>query len=210
MNGRVIKFEGSAHAQVDRLLPWWVNGTLDEDERALVEQHLAECPPCQHEAAWLRGLQEQYAEDDAPAADVTRAARRLRRRLANETLHVHATAPTPWWRQGWRLGWLAVAQAALIIVLGASLFHQRAAGYHTLGGAEPANAVLVVVFDPQTSEAQMRQLVRDSHAHIVGGPTEAGAYLISLPSSGAAAARSQLQGSGHVTLVESLDGGAQP
>ena len=28
MSGRVLKFEGSVHAEADRLLPWWVNGTL--------------------------------------------------------------------------------------------------------------------------------------------------------------------------------------
>lgn len=210
MNGRVIKFEGSVHAQADRLLPWWINGTLNDDERAQVEQHLSECAQCRHEAQWLRRLQDAYASDDVPIEDPALAARRLRRRLAAQTARSNAPERQPWWRREWRFGWLAVAQAVLIVALGGALIHQRSVTYHTLGATLPTHPMLVVMFDPHTSEAQLRDVLHATGARIVGGPTETGAYLITVPQGQLASARTQLQGSGHVTLVESLDAGANP
>ena len=46
MSGRVLRFEGSAHTEAQRLLPWFVNGTLKDEELALIERHLAK-PECQ-------------------------------------------------------------------------------------------------------------------------------------------------------------------
>ena len=36
MSGRVLPFEGSAHDEAQRLLPWLVNGRLEDRERAVV------------------------------------------------------------------------------------------------------------------------------------------------------------------------------
>jgi len=42
MSGRVLPFDPPAHKVADVLLPWFVNGTLDEDELAFVQQHLGD------------------------------------------------------------------------------------------------------------------------------------------------------------------------
>lgn len=39
--------QSSEHRSVDELLPWYVNGTLDDRERAQVERHLTTCSSCQ-------------------------------------------------------------------------------------------------------------------------------------------------------------------
>ncbi|NUO73813.1 MAG: zf-HC2 domain-containing protein, partial [Frateuria sp.] len=85
MSGRVLRFEGTVHAEADRLLPWLANGTLESEERAWVEQHLGDCAACQRELAWLQSLRSARREEPAPAADTARALRRLRRRLVPAT-----------------------------------------------------------------------------------------------------------------------------
>lgn len=210
MKGRVIRFEGSAHAQADRLLPWWVNGTLADDERAQVERHLEECPACRREAAWLRALQEEYPGDEPVAVDAPRAMRRLRRRIAAGAA-VLPVPPIPARRQRGRwLAWLAAVEAVLILGFGASLFHQQHATYHTLGAPAARASLLVVMFDPRISEAQLRQLLRAGDARIVDGPTTAGAYLLRVPGAHVDAARKALRGSPEVTMVESLEADGQP
>ena len=34
------------HEKTVELIPWYVNGTLQAEERRAVEQHLSECLPC--------------------------------------------------------------------------------------------------------------------------------------------------------------------
>src|SRR6185503_8889039 len=46
----------AVHERVQELLPWYVNGTLDEREAREVERHLFSCPGCEKEAAQCRAL----------------------------------------------------------------------------------------------------------------------------------------------------------
>jgi len=207
MNGRVIKFEGSVHAHADRLLPWYVNGTLDDDERAQVEHHLVECMPCQDEVAWLHAVQEQFAEQ-AQKDDVSPKLRQLHRRVAR--LHGTPRTSPAWQRREKGLAWLAAVQAAVILGLSVVVLHPQHDSYRTLSTSGSQDALLVVMFDPHTREAQMRELVRSSHARIVGGPTEAGAYVLRVPEASSAATRKMLLGSPQVTLVEDLSTGGHP
>lgn len=210
MNGRIIKFEGSVHAKADRLLPWWVNGTLAEAERLQVELHLAECASCRREAAWLRALQEEYPDHQPAADDTPHPMRRLRRRIASEERAMSPPSHAVWYRRGRRLVWLAAAQAALVLGLGVALWHEQHPAYHTLGVQADKGSLLVVVFDPRISEAQLRQLVRAGDARIVGGPTAAGAYLLRVPDARANAVRRMLHDSNGVTMVENLEAGGNP
>ena len=42
----IIRLRGSPHEQAQQLLPWYINGTLEADERAMVEAHLSDCADC--------------------------------------------------------------------------------------------------------------------------------------------------------------------
>jgi anti-sigma factor RsiW len=44
------------HDQAEELLPWYVTGQLDADDRALVEQHLSSCPHCRRQLAVERRM----------------------------------------------------------------------------------------------------------------------------------------------------------
>jgi anti-sigma factor RsiW len=207
MNGRIIKFEGSVHAEADRLLPWYVNGTLEGDARAQVEQHLIECATCQQETAWLRSLQEEFAEH-AEKDDVSPKIRHLHRRMG--TRRETSPSVSVWRRRERQLAWLAALQATIILALGGMLLRQQHVDYHTLSAPGSKGALLVVMFDPHTREAQLRELVRASGARIAGGPTETGAYVLRVADTHEAAARKLLLSSPQVTMVEDLSAGGNP
>lgn len=217
MSGRVVKFEGSVHAEADRLLPWWVNGTLEGEEREQVAQHLAECAQCQHEVDWLRMLQHEVAGEQATApVDTAHAMRRLRRRVRQGGERPSVTVPVKATRRGWGrrdrwLAWVVGAQAVLVAALGVLVLHGHspAAEYRTLSSPESHGALLVVTFDPGISEARMRDLVRSNDARIVGGPTEAGAYLLNVSPDRANRVRDNLRASHEVTLAERMDVGGE-
>ena len=208
MSGRVLRFEGSAHLEAEQLLPWLVNGTLQGDELARVQQHLDECAACRRDVAWLRSLQAACLDEAAPAGDTAHLPRRLRRRLplAKDGRRHEAAS-----RRRWLHGVIA-AQAVLVLALGIALVRVTpppAPAYHTLSATETARDRLVVVFDPQLSEGRMRQLLRASDARIVDGPTDAGAWILSVPAARAPALREALRAAPGVTLVESLGPGGE-
>lgn len=216
MSGHVLRFEGSAHTEAQRLLPWFVNGTLKDEELARIELHLRECADCRREADGLRQLQAAFS-DTAPSVDATQSFLRLRRRIEAsrvrrplprlESIRRTWASTSPWMR------WAVAAQFTAIVVLGGLLFvDDRPATYRTLGDAAVSGQgaasdspdKLVVVFDPQISEAQMRRLLRASGARIVDGPTDTGAYVLVVPARRAATVREALQAAHGVTLVERL------
>lgn len=55
----------SRHDEVVLLLPWFVNGTLDADERELVEAHLQRCERCRAEVDQHRRICAAVRNDDA-------------------------------------------------------------------------------------------------------------------------------------------------
>lgn len=217
MSGRVLKFEGSVHAEADRLLPWWVNGTLEGDEREQVAQHLAECVQCQREVEWLRTLQAELASESTASTDAPRAMQRLRRRMRSAHVLSQGSGPSTaaprrgWGRRNRWLAWVVAAQAVVVVGLSGVLIHnhQAAGEYRTLSTPDSRGALLVVTFDPQMTEAQMRELVRSNDTRIVGGPTEAGAYLLSVSPDRANHVRDHLRAAHGVTLAERMDVGGE-
>jgi anti-sigma factor RsiW len=222
----VLRFEGSAHQQAQRLLPWWVNGTLEGSEFESVSQHLAQCAQCRREVEELHQLRVAYAQTALPMS-LQPAFARLRRRVQAQD----RPAPLRWahWRDAWTLmpNWLrgiVVAQGLAIALLGGLLLggtendrerDRPVATYRTLGRVEapvgdaerlhPARAQLVVMFDPATSQAQMQELLRVNEARIVEGPNDAGAYVIAVPAARATTVREALRAAPQVVLAEPLD-----
>ena len=211
MSGRVVRLDPAAHKVADALLPWFVNGTLDADERTLVEQHLAECARCRDEAEWLRDLHAACIAGEAtPGA--SSAFHKLRSRL--DAPRPRAGLRTPRLRSNVRpwAHWVIGAQLALIAALSVLWLQQNdehAALYRTLGASTNARAVgsLVVVFDPAASEAELRRVLRSVGARVVDGPTRSNAYVLDVPAAGREQALRTLRSEPAVALAEELDSG---
>jgi anti-sigma factor RsiW len=220
VSGRVLPFACSQHREVERLLPWLVNGTLDDDERVRVERHLDACIDCQQQRAQWQALQETCATSTAPAIDPMPAFTRLRSRLQTP----RARPPVSRWRamcSAWTTAppWLRTAVAApcamLLALGGLWLAHEPAAPYRTLGDTPAASplpttdARLVVVFEPGASQAQTQQLLRASQARIIDGPNDVGAFVLAVPATRVSSVRDALRAAPGVRMVEALDAGSR-
>lgn len=217
MSARILRFGGSEHDEVERLLPWLLNGTLDADEEARAWRHLQHCMQCQGTVTELRALQHACAAD-AAAASSDGAFRRLQARLSSARTPPRDAARGDTRRQRRWAPAMAAALGALMLLAGGSwLLHDAPPPYRTLGDAAPATAPpardqaqLVVVFRPETSQAQMQQLLRASGARIVNGPSDAGAYVLAVPSARADTVRERLRAEAAIAMVERLDAGQAP
>jgi hypothetical protein len=67
---------------------------------------------------------------------------------------------------------------------------------------------MIVMFQGNTTEQQMRHALNASGASLVGGPTEADAYLLHVRANERARAIASLQSDRHVTLAQPIDGTA--
>jgi anti-sigma factor RsiW len=207
MSGRVVRLDPAAHKVADALLPWFVNGTLDPDEIAFVEHHVAECTRCREEVEWLRGLYAACAAGEA-SPEASSAFRKLRLRLdaprdrRNGGPRLRSRAMSRPWTQ-----WVIGAQLALIAGLGTLWFYDGdRASYRTLGAPAVATSpgALVVVFDPSTPEAELRRILREAEARVVDGPTRTNAYVLDVERGRREHALEALRSERAVTLVEDL------
>jgi hypothetical protein len=211
MSARVLPFDPAAHKVADVLLPWFVNGTLEKDELAFVQQHLSACARCQREVQWLRELRAACVDGEATPGAST-VFRNLRRQLDEPRARrgKGASLPRLWRRAPSWSRWAMAAQLAVIVALGAALVPATDGPtlYRTLGArnaAAPTTGTLVVVFDPTTTESDLRRILRTAGARVADGPTETNAYVLNVAAERRVDAAQALRAEPAVVLVEQLD-----
>ena len=184
-------------------LPFHVNGTLSEAERAEVDAWLAEDAllRAEHDAlAVIRAEMqaEMQAEDVRTPGEFGLS--RLMRDVGREGSAL-AAPPTP--SRTWM--WQLAAAVAVIAFLAQSLFVQRDTGEagFTLAGAT-GSADMIVSFAPDATEEQIRLLLIGLDVEIVAGPSAIGLYHLDvLEGSDAEAALAGL--SAATEIVESVE-----
>ena len=132
---------GPACREMRQLLGVYVVGAIDPAERALVEEHLAECQSCRDELAGLAGLPAMLSR--VPAADVERlsllslpeAMHPPDELLNSLTRKVSAKRKSRMWRSA-----AAVAAAAVIAAGGAATVSQLTASSGAVAQQEWAKA----------------------------------------------------------------------
>ena len=213
MKARLFSLGGERHRAVERLLPWYANGTLDDDERAEVEAHLHDCAQCRADVAWQQRLQ---AMEPLPMADAEAGAdeawSRLRQAVGATRPAASATPPrAPRVRTPHRYAWAFVAAPlAFAGVVATVLLVQDGAPYRGLAAAAPSTANALVVFAPGTTEAQIRALLRAQRAQVVSGPTSTDAWLVQVPRGRVQAAIAAWRAQGAVARAESLEAAPLP
>ena len=199
----IIPLRGGPHEQILQLLPWYSNGTLDADEAATVEAHLAECADCRAEAEADRVLAREVAALDPAVAQGWSA---LDARLGEKTSR--SSSPVSFLHRRVPVAWMVAGQAAavaLAVVIAVPLATPNQT-YHALGSA-PANEAgnVVIVFQPEVSERDMRSALLRSDARVVDGPNESGAYVLRVPQAGRKSALERLRAMPQVMLAEAID-----
>jgi Putative zinc-finger/Fervidolysin N-terminal prodomain len=208
-NGRVLQIDPAAHKVADVLLPWLVNGTLEGDELAFVQQHVAVCPRCQREVDWLREFHAACAAGEKiPGGSPALGSLRRKLDARTEDRGILAQLRDSRFRSGWTR-WVIAAEFAVIALLGGVLLHsiEQPSLYRTLGAGNAAisTGALVVVFDPATPEGDLRRILRDVEARLIDGPTQANAYVLDVPPSRREQAVRELKSNPAVVLVEGLE-----
>ncbi len=190
----------AGHRQWLEVAPWYVNGTIEGDERAAFEAHLAGCAECQREIELLRtvaDVEKTWSSAVAPhparfESLMSKASRRDRRldsrlrSLARDAWHERRGAPGMW---------LAVAaQSVLVGVLLVFLVATRGqpreqAVYRTLttpveerapSDTLLGGALLRLVFAEGVTEEQALALVRELGGRVLTGPSPLGVVTVEI------------------------------
>jgi len=215
-----LQSETAPHHDAEELLPWYAPGQLEGPELALVEEHLSGCAHCRRQLAFEQRMVDEFAEL-TPEIDSGWA--RLKQRLdAPAAAPVrHASSPhQSWWDRAARdaasvwhtftrpaVAAIAFAQLAILVVAGSILFSLSQPTYRALGSPPPPqSANVIAMFRADTTESQMRELLRGSDASLVGGPTPTDAYLLRVPARSRDAAIARLRTDRHVLMAQPIDG----
>lgn len=186
---------GTKDQDLDLLLPWYVNGTLNSEEQKEVEAYLARSSHARDEVELLRALRQQVKDEAIENSPGELGLQRLKReikqeqaagdRMAGRTLTVAS-----FWRP------LAVA-ACLAVVIQAGIMIGLPGGgdgeVEVAGGqVAMAPAVIQVTFAPEATEQEIREVLQSAGASIADGPTALGVYGL------------RLQGEGEPAIEEAL------
>jgi hypothetical protein len=210
----VDKMDAPTKQRLDELMPWYVSGRIDGQDRAWVERVISEHPTAHAELNWHRVVQEAVREDVESLPAGAGLQRLLARVRAEE-------AAKPSWLARLREGWaklasgpafafaavLVVVQAGVIGVLlsqeaGQTEFAQTRSLAPEHAAPEP---VLQVTFKPDVTERDMRLLLARIGGRFIDGPGQLGDYIVLVPVRQIELARQQLEESRLVEQVTVLD-----
>lgn len=200
------------HQAIEMLLPWFITKTLNVDEMAQVDQHLADCHQCRALLAQEQQLQADFADIPVavplfgpPNIDNIELRPNLSRnwRATKQIL-------TGWVAKPGRVLTFAVAQAAMLLLM-FQLVQPAAlpdAKYRTLSSGEvtgEASANAIVIFNGDTLEKDFRSILVDADATIVGGPNDANAYMLRIDGSKRDSVLEKLRANRQIVLVQPID-----
>jgi len=177
--------------ELEALLPFYVNGTLEGEELAAIEAYLARSETARAEAAYLQQLRHAIKAQPAVSAPGELGLKRLQRELSRERAatetgaraservrsaqHAARSAVAGWWRP------LAIAAClALVVLAGALTFELSNGGGEPMLAGGASAAQLQVTFNAQASEGDIRVLLQSIDASIVDGPSALGVYRLRL------------------------------
>ncbi|WP_298908136.1 hypothetical protein [uncultured Aliiroseovarius sp.] len=167
-------------SEVDRqhildLLPFWVNGTLSEDEQDMVEAAMAQDPSLRQEAEMLslvRTTMQQQPDGESPGE---LGLARLRRDIEDSPQKVvEGRSRTRRYMLSFS-GGLAAA-FALIAVIGNFRVSEDV---YELASSNNDTANIVVMFRADVTQASMASLLQRHELVIVDGPSAIGLYRLS-------------------------------
>jgi hypothetical protein len=175
------------HDRAFELLPWLVNGTLEEVERAAVDAHARTCIVCRRELKQQQRLSAALRANASTNVSIDAGLERL-----DATLDAGAGGSS-WRMRAGKATPFAVAAAAGLAVLAVLLWFtplpdMEPSPYSTLAAVPPAEAPLLdVVFAEDATAAEMRQLLDEIGGDIVAGPSDLGRYRIRISDAGSGA-----------------------
>ncbi len=202
--------------RLTELLPWYVNGSLDAQGRAWVDQMVAVHPAAAAALARERHLSAASEAMLLPVIAQDLGLARLRSRIRADatnavTASVRAARTSLWTRfqhglsrPQWvsAMGVLVVAQAGLIawLALTPDVTSEEVSATRSVGVTQVHT--LRVSFRADASEREIRAALVGAAARIVGGPTQIGEYWVASDLSSLEEIRAALLKSNVITAID--------
>ena len=214
--------------RLSELLPWYVNGSLNDEDRNWVQAQLRERPETALEAQWLSALQTQLRAAVPEVSDEIGLDRALARiEVVKRDARLWAPAsrkPAPaeagrglarlraWFdglgvKPAMALAWAVIAVQAVLLARFAmdapASSEIRAVGQ---AGTVEQGPYLKINFKGDATEADIRLLLVQERASLAGGPGQLGDYYVRVPAGRAEAAAARLKTNRIVDAVAVVDG----
>ena len=192
------------HSEFSALIPWYVNGTIDDWQRKRLETHLSQCAACRRDLQWERRVYDEMTADPGIEYMPAPSLKRLHSRLDALDTAAAPDVERPAAARGHREApWKSLMAASVLMValtLGLLAVDRRLNApasprhYHTVTSAMPRapDEVIRAVFAPTITLVELQSILDESQLRIVAGPTEAGVYSLAANSGRAATASLEL------------------
>ena len=181
-----------SHAELQALLPWYINGSLDAATHREVELQLEQSPALRSELVWLT-LVRSHIREQAQAESSLRSEDAGLDSLMALVHGEQSGKVTPLRKNTW--AWVAAARrlplsmgiaAAIVlsqaVIIGALLDKSSGDLAPMSGGTAVAGGqMLQITFKPQATEGAIRALLSGVQGEIVAGPGALGVYSVRVP-----------------------------
>lgn len=205
-----------SHEQATRILPWLINNSLPEAERARVYEHASACLACRRELDKLELLQQSINRDSSsvPQADMRAINSRIdaliernsRGRLLLARLQEFFGSP-------WRVAFVAQSAALLSIAAIAWWPDAREVPFRTLTQPQvlPQGESMRAVFSPDLTEVDLGILLDELRLGVIAGPSDRGVYTLAFADGSTSPEREailvSLRGNPHVLFAQAVNRG---
>ena len=186
----MIAHESVPHEQAMEMLPWLINNSLSNDERAAVLDHAQSCVACRREMKSLEDLRDSIESSSIaisiPTPDMRNINARIdqlinRRNWGRQALSRLGEFLTSPWRA------VYVAQSVLLVALAAALLWPATPDdEYTMLTQTPNLAdghYVRVVFSPDLAQSNLNELLDDLELRIIAGPSRRGVYTLAAENS---------------------------
>ncbi|MEO9103104.1 MAG: zf-HC2 domain-containing protein [Burkholderiaceae bacterium] len=182
----------------EELLPFYVNGTLEGEDRAFVERHIAEHPEARAEVDWYRSLQLRVREN-APAVPETIGMARTMQLIQGDRPTLSERISAFFGNFGMRPA-MALAGLAVVAVQSGVILDmmygakENEAEIRSLRATQVEEGPLLKInFAPEAKEVDMRLMLASVQGQLAGGPGQLGDYYVRVPEGRQQAALEQLK-----------------
>lgn len=167
--------------ELDQLLPFYVNGTLEGSDKEAVEKRLREDEAFDQERMILEALRTKVKEQEVGESPGELGLARLKADIKSTTADVspkvvaaNDNSVQSWWRS------VAIAACVALAVLGGGQIQTAYVdqGLTTASGEAHSGPVLQIFFEETTTEKAIRSLLQQNQLNIIEGPTAMGFYRV--------------------------------
>lgn len=169
---------------IELLLPFYLNGTLADDEKKRVEAAIAENINLQQELTFLKHIQAQVLEQQEQQSPGELGLKRLQKMLKKEQANNQQQSKNKS-ISATKNRWQLVAMAACLVIVVQTVVQLKPdSDQFVAAGGKLINLhhgeIVSVTFAPNVTEQDIRNLLLETNTSIVDGPSALGIYRLSI------------------------------